>query len=617
MNLGGYAKKSCSNSSVLYFAQQTNHYMQIKRLFDFLTEKVSTQPDSKVISSKVNGQWKSYTYAEMENESNRVSQLLLNLGLKKDDKIAIIAANRTEWNFVDIGSMQIGLINVPMYPTIAEKDYEFIFNDAGIQYAFVGDESIYNKVRPLMGRFPSLKGIYTFDRVNGANGFWESLPALTAVNKEAIQARRNEVTENDLATIIYTSGTTGNPKGVMLTHLNMASNIQSVKEVTPFTTGESSLSFLPLCHSFERIVFFSYLSYGIHVHYAENLETIGENLKEVKPYCFSTVPRLLEKVYEKIMAKGNELTGFKRKLFFWSVDLGAQYQLATNQGIWYNFKLGIARKLVFSKWKEALGGNVEFICTGAAAMQPRLIKLFTAAGVQVIEGYGLTETSPVLCTNRLPENERCTGTVGIPIPGVEIKLAEDGEILAKGPNIMKGYYNRPDLTAEVIDSNGWFHTGDIGIWVDHMGLKFLKITDRKKELFKTAGGKYIAPQAIENKMKESRYIEQMMVVGGDDKKYIAALIVPSFVNLHDWAKENGESFSSNEQIVGNDKIKALINAEVEKYNQDFGKWEQVKKFALLTSEWTVDAGELTPTMKVKRKVITERYTHHVNDLYKD
>ncbi len=591
--------------------------MEIKRLFDFLTVQIEKHADAPFIASKVDKQWKSYSFKETQDNCNRVSQLLLSLGLKKDDKIAIIAVNRPEWNFTDMGSMQIGLINVPMYPTIAEKDYEFIFADAGIQYAFVGDESIYNKVRPLMGKVSSLKGIYTFDKVTGANNFWDSLPALSAVNTGEIENRKRTINEEDLATIIYTSGTTGNPKGVMLTHRNIVSNIKSVQEVTPFTDGEKSLSFLPLNHSFERMVFYSYLSFGIHIHYAQSLETIGEDLKEVKPYCFTTVPRLLEKVYEKIMAKGNDLTGFKHKLFFWSIDLGSKYELGGGNSLWYNLQLDIARKLVFSKWKEALGGHVEFIVTGASAMQPRLIKLFTAAGISVLEGYGLTETSPVLCANRLDEKERCIGAVGLPIPHVEIKLAEDGEILARGANIMKGYYNRPDLTAEVIDKDGWFHTGDIGTWVEKHGNKFLKITDRKKELFKTSGGKYVAPQVIEEKMKESRYIEQMMVVGGDDKKFISALIVPSFLNLHDWAKANGETFTTNEQIVGNEKIKALINAEVEKYNQDFGKWEQVKKFHLLAAEWTVEAGELTPTMKVKRKVITERYATQVVDLYKD
>lgn len=593
--------------------------MEINRLFDFLTQQIEKNPDSPFLASKVQGAegkvWKHYTFRETQQEADRVSQLLINLGLKKDDKVAIISTNRTEWNLVDLGSQQIGLINVPMYPTISEKDYEFIFNDAGVQYAFVGDADILKRVMPLMGRVPSLKGVYVFDKVGGVPNLYDSLPS--SVDTTEIQKRKSAVTASDLATIIYTSGTTGNPKGVMLTHNNIVSNIKSVEEVTPFAERKRSLSFLPLCHSFERMVFFSYMAFGIHIHYAESLETIGENLKEVRPYCFTTVPRLLEKVYEKIMAKGNELTGFKRKLFFWSIDLGANYQLGGGNGLFYNLQLAIARKLVFSKWLDALGGEVQFIVTGAAAMQPRLIKLFSAAGVNVLEGYGLTETSPVLCANRMDEKERCIGAVGMPIPGVEVKLAEDGEIIAKGPNIMKGYYNRPDLTAEVIDKDGWFHTGDIGIWVENHGNRFLKITDRKKELFKTAGGKYIAPQTIENKMKESPYIEQMMVVGGDDKKYVSALIVPSFLNLQEWCKQNGIQVESNDQIVSNDKIKQLINQEVEKFNRDFGKWEQVKKFTLLSNEWTVEGGELTPTMKVKRKIIYERYAPHVEEMYKD
>lgn len=593
--------------------------MEIKRLFDFLTQQIEKNPDAPFLASKVQGAegkvWKHYTFKETQQEVDRVSQLLINLGLKKDDKVAIISANRTEWNLVDLGSQQIGLINVPMYPTISEKDYEFIFNDAGVQYAFVGDADILKRVMPLMERVTTLKGIYVFDKVGGVPNLYDALPS--EIDAAEIQKRKAAVTAHDLATIIYTSGTTGNPKGVMLTHTNIVSNIKSVQEVTPFAERKRSLSFLPLCHSFERMVFFSYMAFGIHIHYAENLETIGDNLKEVKPYCFTTVPRLLEKVYEKIMAKGNELTGFKRKLFFWSIDLGSRYELGGGNGAWYNFQLSIARKLVFSKWLEALGGEIQFIVTGAAAMQPRLIKLFSAAGVNVLEGYGLTETSPVLCANRMDEKERCIGAVGMPIPGVEVKLAEDGEIVARGPNIMKGYYNRPDLTAEVIDKDGWFHTGDIGIWVELHGNRFLKITDRKKELFKTAGGKYIAPQAIENKMKESPFIEQMMVVGGDDKKYVSALIVPSFLNLKEWAKQQGIEAHTNDQIVSNEKIKQLINEEVEKFNRDFGKWEQVKKFKLLSNEWTVEAGELTPTMKVKRKIIYERYAPHVEEMYND
>lgn len=595
--------------------------MEIRRLFDYLAMQLEKHPEDPFLSAKETSAgekvWKHYSYHDVDTFAARVATLLLDLGLKKDDKIAIISANRPEWNFVDLGSQMIGVVNVPMYPSISESDYEFIFKDAGIQYAFVGDASILKKLQPLLNKVPSLKGIYTFDNIDGAQHFLSALPNLSGEDMAAIQERRKTIDEEDLATIIYTSGTTGNPKGVMLTHRNIVSNLKSVSEVMPFLEGEKALSFLPLCHSFERMVFFAYLMMGIHIYYAESLETIADNLKEVQPYCFTTVPRLLEKVYEKILAKGNDLRGFKRALFFWSLRLGEQYELGVNQGTWYNLRLGIARTLVFTKWQEALGGRVQFIITGAAAMQPRLIKLFSAAGVNVIEGYGLTETSPVLSANRLDERERLTGSIGLPIPGVEIKIAEDGEILAKGPNIMKGYYNRPDLTAEVIDKDGWFHTGDIGIWVDHFGKKFLKITDRKKELFKTAGGKYIAPQAIENKMKESPFIEQIMVVGGDDKKFVSALVVPCFLVVDEWARVHGIAYKDNADLIRNPKVIELIHKEVEKFNAGFGKWEQVKRFTLLPQEWTVEGGELTPTMKFKRKVIYERHAAEIADLYKD
>ena len=594
--------------------------MEINRLFDYLTMQVRNNPDSSFLSCKINNAdglstWKNYSYADTQQIADQVSQLLINAGLQSGDKVAIISNNRPEWNFVDIGCQQIGIITVPMYPTISEDDYAFIFRDAGIQYAFVGDETILEKVSPLEDRISTLKKILTFDKKEHAVSFWDEINTIQSPDTAGINKRKEAVQGQDTVTIIYTSGTTGEPKGVMLTHVNIVSNLTSVGQVLPFIKNEKSLSFLPLCHSFERTVFFAYLMFGIHIHYAESLETIGENLKEVQPYCFSTVPRVLEKVYEKIMAKGNELTGLKRSLFFWSIKTGSQYPIGLPKGILYKAKLAIARKLVFSKWQEALGGKVKFIVTGAAAMQPRLITLFTAAGIQVIEGYGLTETSPVLTVNGMAEEERCPGTIGMPIPGVEIRLAEDGEIVARGSNIMKGYYNRRDLTEQVIDKEGWFYTGDIGTWVDYNGRKFLKITDRKKELFKTSGGKYIAPQAIENKMKESRYIEQIIVVGGDDKKHIAALIVPSFPQLEAWAKENNHNFNSYTDLVNNPEIIALVQKDVDKLNNHFGKWEQIKKIKLLDKEWTIDAGQLTPTMKLKRKNIEAQYSDVIGDLF--
>ncbi len=591
--------------------------MEITRLFDYLDYQAAEREQQPFLSAKVQvadrKEWITYNFTQVQEMVNRVSAALIQLGVKKDDKIALIATNCPEWNFIDLGVQQIGAVCVPMYPTISQNDYQFIFTDAEIIYAFVGDENILQRVLPLNGLVPSLKGIFTFQDIPNQTHYTSILPAADKIDFDSINSYKSKVSPDDLATIIYTSGTTGNPKGVMLSHNNLVSNLKAIQTLLPFLPGTKSLSFLPLCHSFERIVFYAYLSNAVHIHYAESLETIGENLKEVQPYCFTTVPRLLEKVYEKIMEKGLQLTGTKKKLFFWAVKLGLQYELNKNMGFFYNLQLSIARKLIFSKWQEALGGKVQFIVTGAAAFQPRLAKLFTAAGISIIEGYGLTETSPVLSVNRIDQKDRAIGTVGIPIPGVTIELAADGEIIAKGPNIMKGYYKRPDLTAEVIDSEGWFHTGDIGEWQEG---RFLKITDRKKELFKTSGGKYIAPQVIENKLKESPYIEQIMVVG-ESQKYVAALIVPSFLNLREWAKNEGLHLADNQQIVDNEKIKNLLNAEIETYNQNFGKWEQIKKITILPQEWSIETGELTPTMKLKRKVIYEKFASFIDKLYQN
>ncbi len=591
--------------------------MEISRLFDLLAQHAAKSPTSYFVSGKENQAgnkiWKHYTFEEVAQLTNRVSQFLLNLGLQPDDKIAIIANNRPEWNFVDLGALQVGAVVVPMYPNISAADYAFIFQDAGIKYAFVSDAEVYSKVQPLLGKLPAFKAIYTFDEIAVLPGFWKELPP--EADLSLIASRKAKVKPDDVSTIIYTSGTTGTPKGVMLTHRNILSNILSINQVVTFQEHKRALSFLPLCHSFERMVFYAYLSYGLHIHYAESLETIPQDLLEVKPFCFTTVPRLLEKVYEKIMAKAATLSGIQKQIFFWAVGVAEQYQLGKSSSGWYAAKLAIARLLVFSKWREALGNEVEFIITGAAAMQPRLITLFMAAGINVIEGYGLTETSPVLCANRLLETERCIGTVGMPVPGVEIRLAEDGEILAKGQNIMKGYYNRPDLTAEVIDEQGWFHTGDIGQWIQANGNTFLKITDRKKELFKTAGGKYIAPQVIENKLKESTYIEQIMVVGGDDKKFVSALIIPSFEQVVNWGKTRGMLFENRDNLMENPQVMKLIMQEVHRFNPNFGHWEQVKKVTLLPQEWTIATGELTPTLKPKRKFIAEKFAKEIEEMY--
>ena len=587
--------------------------MEVTRLFDYLTLQVDQRPDEPFLASKVmeHGQkiWKSYTFREVADICDRVSQALLNLGIGKDDKIAICAPNRPEWNFIDIGCQQIGAILVPLYPTSSTNDFRFICGDAEVKLVFAADKGIYDKINSFKSEIPSIREIYTIDDVAGAQNWKTIIDPITATPDVA--AAKASIQEKELATIIYTSGTTGNPKGVMLSHYNMVSNLKGTDEILPFSGGGKTLSFLPLSHIYERVGFFAYLKNAIYVHYAENMDTIAENLKEVHPFVFATVPRLLEKVYEKIMEKGNELTGIKKKLFEWSLDIGNRYELNKDLGLSYRIQLALARRLVFTKWQEALGGEVKFIITGAAPLQARLGRLFSAAGVIVLEGYGLSEASPGISVNRVEESGRMIGTVGIPLPNVHVKLAEDGEILMKGPNVMMGYYKRPDLTAEVIDEDGYLRTGDIAEWIDG---KFLKITDRKKELFKTSGGKYVAPAPIENKLKESRYIEQVMLVG-DNKKYVTALIVPSFLHLQAWAKENGVSYESNQQIVGNEKIKALINGEIGMTNKEFGHVEQVKKFALLDKEWTIEDGELTPTLKVKRKVILSRYDAMVEEMY--
>lgn len=585
------------------------------RLFDYLIENKNQVPEQAFLSYKstLTGNWESYSYLDTYKIVLKTAELLLSLGVKPNDNIALIATNCPEWNFVDLAVQMIDAVCVPMYPTISSSDYQYIFTDAEIKIAFVGNESIYKKVEAVRPHLPLLQKIISFEKIKNV----EHLASLTKSKKadeKKILNTAATVSADDLATIIYTSGTTGNPKGVMLTHANIMSNLNAVQQDLPLVEGKRSLSFLPLCHSFERTVFYAYLANKIHIHYAESLEKIADNLKEVKPYCFTTVPRLLEKVYDKILDKAKDLDTVKRVLFDWSMKLGNEYEYGRDKNeLVYGLQIILARAFVFSKWREALGGELEFIVTGAAPIQPRLIKMFTAAGINVLEGYGLTETSPVLAFNRIEINDRKIGTVGMPVRGVTIKLASDGEILAKGPNIMKGYYKRPDLTAEVIDADGWFHTGDIGEWVEN---KFLKITDRKKELFKTSGGKYIAPQVIENKMKESKYIEQIMVTG-EYQKFISALIIPNFIYLHEYAQTHHLEFKDNKGLIGHPEINKLIEKEIENLNANFGKWEQIKKFTLLSNEWTSESGELTPTMKVKRKVINEKYKKEIEAMYTD
>ena len=589
------------------------------RLFDCLEYQLKEVPLPDMFVAKEGGQWKKYSTREVNDTINQLASGLLHLGVSPNDmssenrdKISIISKNRPEWLMVDLAAQKIGAVLVPIYPTINVNELQFILNDSQAKVIFVNDEELFLKVKSIKDFVPSLKHIFTLEHVtNGA--YWrDCLKPASAETLATIEQLSNKITPSDLATIIYTSGTTGTPKGVMLSHGNIISNVCDSNCVFEEigVEGKRALSFLPLNHVFERMISYIYIYNSVSIYYAESMDKIGANLKEVKPLIFTTVPRILEKVYENIMAKAATLTGVKKKMFNWALGLALKYDINKRMGFWYDMQLSIANKLIFSKWRDALGANVKAVVTGSAACQVKLLRVFTAARVPILEGYGLTETSPVIAVNRMNPKNRMFGTVGTIIDNVEVKIAEDGEILCKGPNIMMGYYKRPDLTAEVL-KDGWFHTGDIGVMIDN---KFLKITDRKKEIFKTSGGKYVAPQPIENKMKESKWIEQMMVTGAE-QKFTGALIVPAFNALKEWCGEHGVEFTGNEKIIKNEKIVNLIKDTVERYNQNFNQVEQIKKFELLPYEWSVEGGELTPTLKLKRKVIMEKYKDAIERIY--
>lgn len=579
------------------------------RLFDFIFHQLEHFPKKDCLAGKYEGRWEKFSTQQVIDTANELSAGLIKLGIKPGDKVAIISNNRPEWVMADLAILQIGAINVPVYPTISEGDYKFIFNDAEVKLAFVSDAELHQKVSNINAEVPTLTGIFTFNQVEGAQ-HWRSILE-DQPDVEQIENLRADVKPGDLATLIYTSGTTGTPKGVMLSHKNVASNAIASKPRLPVDSNAKGVSFLPLCHIYERMIIYLYTYTGVSLYFAESMETIGDDIRDVQPNVFTAVPRLLEKVYDKIVAKGAELTGIKKALFFWAVSIGEQYEPYGQNGPWYELKLKIARKLIFSKWQAALGGNVQAVASGSAALNPRLARIFNAAGIPVLEGYGLTETSPVVSVNEQGNNGLKIGTTGRPIADVHVKIAEDGEILVKGPNVMMGYYKRPDLTKEVIDEDGWFHTGDIGEMVDG---QFLKITDRKKEIFKTSGGKYIAPQLMENKFKESRFIEQIMVIG-ENRKHPAALVVPAYPFLEEWCSRKGIKYSSREDMLKNPEVIARIQEEIEEKNAAFGKWEQVKKFELLSQEFSIDNGEVTPTLKLKRKVILARYEGLINNIY--
>lgn len=587
------------------------------RLFDCIAIQAK-EPKPDLLAGKVNGEWKLYSTEEVHRQVYQLANALLAMGISNGDgtvegrdKVGLISASRPEWLIVDLAVQLTGAILVPLYSNTGPKELEEIILEAGLKCIFVSTAELCNLVNEILPRTPSVQKVYAFDYVNTCTHWQELLKPFTAEDKSRIDTISDRIKTHDVATIIYTSGTTGHPKGVMLTHHNILSNARTSGDIlmqVPMV-NKRALSFLPLNHIFEKMVAYIYLFYGFSIYYAESMDTIGPNLREAKPYIFTAVPRLLEKVFERIMTEGQKLTGIKRKIFLWAISLGEQYELE-GKSPWYNLKLAIANKLVFSKWREALGGNVQCILIGSSACPLRLEKIFTAGKIDVLEGYGLTETSPVIAVNRYKKSERKFGTVGPLLDGVQVKIDQDGEILCKGPNIMVGYYKKPELTAEVL-VDGWFHTGDIGE-LDKDG--FLKITDRKKEIFKTSGGKYIAPTPIENRMKESMFIEQMMVVGAG-KKFASALIVPSFTNLKLWCKENKIEYLSNEEIVSNEQVIRLFQSAINSYNPEFNHVEQIKKFVLLPEEWSIDNGELTPTGKMKRRVILEKYKTEIDTMY--
>jgi len=582
----------------------------ITRLFDFPYYQQETYNLPVALATKKNGVWEKTSSQDYIAKANAVSRALLRMGVQKDDKIALITSNnRTEWNIMDIGILQTGAQNVPIYPTISEEDYEYILNHSGSFYCFVSDDEVLQKVNAIKANVPTLKEVYSFNEIPGCK-HWSDLLLLgeDESNQSEVDARKDSIHTDDLATIIYTSGTTGRPKGVMLSHKNIVSNVLDSAPRIPFDPGKSTaLSFLPICHIFERMILYIYQYYGVSVYFGESIDKISDNLKEVRPTVITAVPRLLEKVYDKIYAKGTELTGIKKKLFFWAIDLGLKYEPYGANGFWYEFQLKIARKLIFSKWKEGLGGNLDLMVSGSAALQPRLTRVFAAAEIPVMEGYGLSETSPVIAVNDQRNKGFKIGTVGKVIRNVEVKIAEDGEILCKGPNVMLGYFKDPEKTAEALQ-DGYFHTGDIGE-IDSEG--FLKITDRKKEMFKTSGGKYIAPQLIENAMKQSRFIEQIMVIG-DGEKMPGAFIQPNFEFVKEWAKIHKITLgSTDKEISENPDVIKRIDEEVEGINEKFGHWEKIKRFELTPDVWSIDGGQLTPTLKLKRKIIKEIY----KDLY--
>jgi long-chain acyl-CoA synthetase len=589
--------------------------MSVERTFDLLTGLRENQHVTDVLAVKREGQWVRFNAEDYCRTSKRFSYGLMSLGFKKGDKIATVSNNRPEWNMVDMGMSMIGVIHVPIYPTIGEEEYQFILDHSDARILIVSDNILYNRLKPIVDQISHIESIYTFNYYDGIP-HWSQITKLgeeSRVNcKEEFIAIRDSISASDIASIIYTSGTTGMPKGVMLTHQNFISNVLACSSLFPLKPGDRVLSFLPLCHVFERMVNYLFQYVGCTIFYAENLGTIAQNMVEIQANAFATVPRVIERIYDRIVSKGEDLSGFKRFVFFQSLKLGEKYRYNGKHNFWYGFRLWLARKLVFSKWQKAFGGELRFVVSGGAALQPRLSRLFFAAGIPLLEGYGLTETSPVIAVNHLSKPDSLLiGSVGPVLKNVKVQIDEDGEILVAGPNVMKGYYKDDETTAQVIDRDGWFHTGDVGTLIDN---KFLKITDRKKEMFKTSSGKYIAPQMIENMLKESIFVEQLMVVG-ENEKFASAIILPNFEYLHVWANDQHIHFRDNSELISLPKVIKQFQKEVDIYNKQLGKHEQIKRFRLVFEAWTANTGELSPTLKLRRRVLYKKYAPVLREIY--
>ncbi|OFX59602.1 MAG: AMP-dependent synthetase [Bacteroidetes bacterium GWB2_41_8] len=587
---------------------------EVKRTFDILDKCLREFPRKDALGGKDTKDWYVYSTAEYVEKSHQFAMGLMSLGLKKGDKVATVTTNRPEWNFADMGMAMTGIVHVPIYPTIGEEEYSYILEHAEIKALFVGDKKLYEKLSPLVALLPEITHVYSFEKIDGVHYFDELIQLGESKKTEfasQLEQIKTEVDPEDLATIIYTSGTTGVPKGVMLTHTNLVSNFLEHSKMHHLGKDHRVISFLPLCHVYERSVNYHFQYKGMGVYYVGNLGQIVSAIKEIKPHMFNSVPRLLERVYDGFVSKGKELKGIKKAIYFWALNLTRHFEYNKKYNFFLKIRIKIADKLIYSKWREALGGNIVYVVSGGAALQPRIARVLGMAGMLNLEGYGLTETSPVIAVNNPATRAMKIGTVGEVLSNVQLKFADDGEILCKGPGVMKGYYKAPDLTAEVIDEDGWFHTGDIGILEDG---KYLKITDRKKEMFKLSGGKYIAPQMIENKLKASFFIEQIMVIGAGEK-FASALISPNFVYLHEWCSSRKIHFQNNEELIQNTEVLAQLQKEVVAINKTLGEHEEIKRFRLVSDEWTPQSGELSPTLKLKRNYVAAKYKTIIDEIY--